>query len=220
MKSKQIAKQMMVWFVGLIVIQVGVALFLSLNLGSDPFTLFTQGVARALAVSPGTANRLLTLIFLGVLFLLDRKQIKIGTFLCIIGAGIALDGVLKLLSPLALSSYSLSIKIIIFMMACVIVSIGFPILKSSEIGVAPNDLIYLALVKRLKKSYTIIRMSVDIIYMVLGMSLGGVIGIGTVLCVAFLGPLMDFFFPKIDHLVSGFLKEQGGADGQSQSGQM
>lgn len=46
MKNKQIAKQMMVWFVGLIVIQVGVALFLSLNLGSDPFTLFTQGVAR------------------------------------------------------------------------------------------------------------------------------------------------------------------------------
>lgn len=217
MKNKQIAKQMVVWLIGLMIIQVGVALFLSLNLGSDPFTLFTQGVARKLAISPGAANRLLTFILIGVLFFLDKKQIKIGTFLCIVGAGIVLDGVMRLLNLLEVSSYPLGIKMIMFMVACVVVCVGFPILKSSDVGVAPNDLLYLALVKRLNKPYMIIRASLDTIYMIIGISLGGVIGIGTVLCIVLLGPLMDFFFPKVDRIVSCVLKEQDKTSVQSQN---
>lgn len=208
MKNKQLVKQALIWVVGLIIIQIGVALFLSLNLGSDPFTLFTQGIARKLAISPGTANRLLTLILLVILVFLDKRQIKIGTFLCIISTGIVLDGVMKLLSLLQVDDYPLGIKIIMLVGACIIVCIGFPIIKSSDIGVAPNDLLYLALVKRLNIPYRIVRASMDAIYMLVGISLGGVIGIGTVLCIVLLGPLMDFFFPKIDGIISCLLQNK------------
>lgn len=220
MKYKQLAKRALVWIIGLIIIQVGVALFLSLNLGSDPFTLFTQGVARKLAVSPGTANRLLTLILLSILFFLDKKQIKIGTFLCIIGTGMVLDGVMNFLSLLQVNSYFLGIKIMMFVGACVIVCIGFPILKSSDIGVAPNDLFYLALVKRLNMPYRIVRASMDAIYMLVGISLGGVIGIGTVLCILLLGPLIDFFFPKVERVVNCFLQNEDNTNRQYQNKSM
>lgn len=208
MKNKQLAKQIVIWIIGLMIIQIGVALFLSLNLGSDPFTLFTQGVARKLGISPGTANRLLTFILLGILVFLDKGQIKIGTFLGMISAGMLLDKVINLLNGLQMNHYPLVVKIIIFIGGCIIICIGFPILKSSGIGVAPNDLFYLALVKRCNKPYRIIRASVDAIYMIIGISLGGVIGIGTVLCIILLGPIMDFFFPKIDRIINDFLQDQ------------
>ena len=205
MENKQILKRMLVWLIGLAVIQVGVALFLNLGLGSDPFTLFTQGIARKLDISQGTANRILTLVFLGTLFGIDRKQIRIGTFLAIIGAGVILDGILKFTAPLHMENYNVWVKMALFMAGCVIICIGFPILKSSELGVAPNDLIYLALVNKLKRSYAMVRISVDSFYMILGIILGGVIGIGTMLCIVLLGPLMDVFFPKVERIVNRFI---------------
>lgn len=62
---------------------------------------------------------------------------------------------------------------VILIAACIIICIGFSILKSSELGIAPNDLIYLAIMKKLKKTYAIIRMSMDGLYLIFGGILGG-----------------------------------------------
>lgn len=205
MKRNEILKRILVWLIGITVLQIGVALFLSLGLGSDAFTVFTQGIASKLAISPGTANRLLTFVFLGIIFILDRKQIRIGTFLAIVSTGIILDGILKLIEPFNIENYHVIVRMVILIAACIIICIGFPILKSSELGVAPNDLIYLAIMKKFKKSYTSIRMSIDGLYLIFGGILGGVIGIGTIVCLGLLGPLMDMFFPKIESLVNAFI---------------
>lgn len=82
------------WLIGITILQIGVALFLRLGLGSDAFTMFTQGVASKLVISTGAANRSLTLVFWEIILILDRKQIRIGTFLAIVVAGIILDGIL------------------------------------------------------------------------------------------------------------------------------
>ena len=91
---KKLFIQLIIFFLGLWIIQCGVAIFLNANIGSDPFTLFTQGVSKTLNITPGNANRIITLIILFVLLLLDRSNINIGTFLSIICAGPILDGMI------------------------------------------------------------------------------------------------------------------------------
>ena len=47
-KAMNLIKRLILFFVGMSVIQFGVALFLKTNIGSDTFTVFTQGLSIVL----------------------------------------------------------------------------------------------------------------------------------------------------------------------------
>nr|WP_307991726.1 hypothetical protein [uncultured Niameybacter sp.] len=200
-------KKLIVFFGGLFILHFGVALLLELNLGSDPFTVFTQGLATILGITPGGANRIITLVLLIILLIFSRKSIQIGCFLCLLFTGVFLDLNLWIIGPLQLGSLSFIGRLIGFMVACIIIGIGFPLLKCADLGVAPNDLVYLVLSEKLNKSYRVVRMSVDFICAIAGFLLGGVLGLGTVLCVLFIGPVIQFFFDKVERIANKFLKE-------------
>ena len=50
-------------------------------------------------------------------------------------------------------------------------------------------------------------MVTDILFAIVGIMLGGVIGIGTLLCIFLLGPIVEFFFPRIERFTETFLAE-------------
>lgn len=198
-------KKILLFFIGLIMIQFGVAVFLELNLGSDPFTIFTQGVSGLLGLTPGEANRLLTAIIFFIILIIDRRNIHIGTFLSILCVGLILDGMIWMIEPLALGTYPIIIKVILFIGACIIIGIGVPILKCAMLGVPPNDLVYFTAVDFFSKSYGKVRMLTDLLFAIVGIVLGGVMGVGTVLCILLLGPIVEYFFPRIEKYTSVFL---------------
>ncbi|MGL4735898.1 MAG: YczE/YyaS/YitT family protein [Cellulosilyticaceae bacterium] len=195
------AKKWTMFFVGLLILNLGVALLLEVNIGSDPFTLFTQGMAAILNISPGSANRIITAFFLVILFYFNRKSIQLGTFLCMLFGGFMLDLNLALISPLQLHSYPFLLKVVFFMIACIVVGIGFPILKYSDLGIPPNDLMYFLFMEKLNKPYSKVRMVCDGLLAVVGYFLGGVVGVGTILCILLIGPIVGFFMPKIAQLL-------------------
>lgn len=180
------------FFAGLAMIQLAVAGFLVVGIGSDSFTVFTQGFSKVLHISVGAGNCLLTLVLLGIVFWLDRSQFRIGMVLAVAFAGLFLNGMTFLLKKILPQNPSVPVIALEFAAACVIVSFGFSILKSAKLGVAPNDALYLAIAKKTKKPYGLVRMCVDALYLVLGFICGGVIGIGTLICVAAIGPMIQF----------------------------
>lgn len=186
------------YVIGVIIIQFGVAIFLELNLGTDPFTILTQGIARTFYITPGMANRILTLGMLAILFFIDRKYINIGTIIAIIAVGFVLDGMIGLVAPLHLGNMLFGIRIVILVIAGIIIGIGFPIMKLAGLGLAPNDVIYMSIVENLHKPYGMVRMCVDALYLILGYLLNGVVGIGTVFCVVCLGPMMGFLMNRLE----------------------
>ncbi len=186
------AVRLIKFFAGLAMIQLGVATFLAVGIGSDSFTVFTQGFSKVLHISVGAGNCLLTLLLLGIVFWLDRSQFRIGMVLSVAFAGLLLNGMTFLLGKILPQNPSLLVIVLEFAAACVVVSFGFPLLKSAELGVAPNDAFYLALVKKTKKPYGVVRVCVDAVYLVLGFLCGGVIGVGTLICVAAIGPMVQF----------------------------
>lgn len=189
--------QLFIFFLGLWIIQCGVAIFLNANIGSDPFTLFTQGVSKTLNITPGNANRIITLIILVVLLFLDRSGINIGTFLSIICAGPILDFMIYVFNNvMPMNDMHIVLKIILLVISCFAVGIGFSILKSAKLSVAPNDMLYLAIVDKTKKSYTIIRLVCDAVFLIVGILLHGVLGIGTIIIWILVAPSIDFFLDR------------------------
>ncbi|WP_139902785.1 YczE/YyaS/YitT family protein [Clostridium thermarum] len=194
-KTINIIKRIVLFFVGLFIIQIGVALYLETNIGSDPFTVFAQGLATCLKITPGQANLIILPVFFGIVLFTARKRINIGTIICVLGVGPFIDLGVKIVSVFPLSSYSMVVKILLVALGCIIIAIGFSILSASNLGVGPNDIIPFVIMDKTKFQYRWIRMTFDMTYLIIGLALGGVVGVGTIIAVLMLGPSIQFFLP-------------------------
>ena len=195
---KNVLIRLVKFYVGLALIQLAVAAYLQIAMGSDSFTVFMQGVSKTLHLNVGLTNAVLTFVLLLIVYILDKKQFQIGMVLAVLSAGLILNGmtwILERIVPPDLPVWSLWLE---FAIACVLVAIGFPLLKSAKLGVAPNDALYLAISNRTGKSYGLVRVLVDAVYLAVGFVLGGVVGIGTVVCVIAIGPMVQFV---MDHII-------------------
>lgn len=80
-KLSETIKKLLLFLLGMSIIQFGVALFLRMNIGSDPFTVFTQGLANTLNnlgmnVTTGTANRIILVVLFMYNIIIKQKPYK------------------------------------------------------------------------------------------------------------------------------------------------
>ncbi|WP_298843343.1 YczE/YyaS/YitT family protein [Clostridium sp.] len=194
-KKLDLIKRLILFFVGMSIIQLGVALFLKTNIGSDPFTLFTQGLAFLLHKTPGNANMVILFVLFCIILLVDRTRIKIGTIICVVGVGPIIDLGVKAVSFFPIASLNIGLKMLLVVFGCVLIAIGFSILSASNVGVAPNDIIPFIIKDKTNFQYRWIRMALDISFLIIGFVLGGVFGIGTIISALLTGPCIQFFLP-------------------------
>ncbi|MCB2292501.1 hypothetical protein LGK95_02960 [Clostridium algoriphilum] len=207
-KKLNLIKRLILFFVGMSIIQIGVALFLKTNIGSDPFTLFTQGLAFLLKKTPGNANMIILFVLFCIIILVERSRIKIGTIICVIGVGPIIDLGVKAVSFFPIESLNIGIKIFLVIFGCVLIAIGFSILSASNLGVAPNDIIPFIIKDKTKLEYRWIRMALDVSFLIIGFVLGGVFGIGTIISALLTGPCIQFCLPYGEKFVNSIVKNQ------------
>lgn len=199
-KLSETIKKLLLFFLGMSIIQFGVALFLRMNIGSDPFTVFTQGLANTLNnlgmnVTTGTANRIILVVLFSIILLLNKNHIKIGTIICVIGVGPIIDLGIRVVSVLPVESYSYLLKMFLIALGCFIIAIGFSILSATKVGVAPNDIIPFIIKERINCEYRWIRICMDAFLLIGGFMLGGTVGVGTIIAMATTGPFIQLCLP-------------------------
>ena len=199
-KLSETIKKLLLFLLGMSIIQFGVALFLRMNIGSDPFTVFTQGLANTLNnlgmnVTTGTANRIILVVLFSIILLLNKNHIKIGTIICVIGVGPIIDLGVRVVSVLPVESYSYLLKMFLIAVVCFIIAIGFSILSATKVGVAPNDIIPFIIKERINCEYRWIRICMDAFLLIGGFMLGGTVGVGTIIAMATTGPFIQLCLP-------------------------
>ena len=199
-KLSETIKKLLLFLLGMSIIQFGVALFLRMNIGSDPFTVFTQGLANTLNnlgmnVTTGTANRIILVVLFSIILLLNKNHIKIGTIICVIGVGPIIDLGVRVVSVLPVESYSYLLKMFLIAVGCFIIAIGFSILSATKVGVAPNDIIPFIIKERINCEYRWIRICMDAFLLIGGFMLGGTVGVGTIIAMATTGPFIQLCLP-------------------------
>ena len=212
-KTINLIKRLVLFFVGMSIIQFGVALFLKTSIGSDSFTVFTEGLATVLnktglkdlsivhaiagkaEVTPGVANMIILIVlFIGIL-IVDRKRIKIGTLICVIGVGPIIDLGVKAVSYFPIESANIFVKMLLVLGGCFIIAVGFSIMSESDIGVAPNDIVPFIIKDKLNCQYRWVRIAFDATFLIVGFILGGKVGIGTIIAMLAIGPFIQFCLP-------------------------
>lgn len=176
---------------GFMISAFGSALYVYSGLGADAFNLMVQGVSGVLGLAIGTTSSLIQFIFLALLIFASRPLIGIGTFGGTVLIGMVMNLCEIFLQP-QLAHAGLLMRVLCVMLAPIIVGTGVAMVNLASMGVAPNDILSVWLFPRQKKlPYRAVRIIYDVVQLAIGLALGGVVGIGTVLSAVLTGPAIQ-----------------------------
>lgn len=218
---RELAVRVVLLLAGLCVAHLGVTLFLQSDLGSDPFNVFVQGLFRGIpwpafaAMTHGRTHLLVSLVILLVLLAVDRSYVGIGTVLCMALGGPIIDVYTLWLSPVIHGGLPLPLRLALLVAGCVILAFGMTIVIRSQAGAGPNDLVAVVLSDKLRKPFGPVRIGVDLTFALVGLALGGVAGLGTVICAFLVGPAAQLFFPISQRLCEAALAQFAGVRSQT-----
>lgn len=211
---KETALRAIILFVGLLIAHLGVTLFLLADLGSDPFNVLVQGLFHSLLnltgfafLTHGRVHIAVCFLIILVLLIVDRTYVKLGTIICMICGGPIIDMYSLFLAPILADMNSLIGRLLMLVAGCVILAYGMTIVIKSDAGTGPNDLVAVVISDKLHRKFGITRIAVDVCFVAVGYLLGGLVGIGTIICAFCVGPVASHFLPINEKIISKVLQK-------------
>ncbi len=179
--------------VGLIFFGFGEGLLIISGIGASPWNVLHQGIAINLGLSIGTIAFLVSFLVLLLWFFLDQK-IGIGTIINFIIIAIMIDVTIYFFEKPEIFFF----KFIMVLVGILIIGFGTTIYLIANLGPGPRDGLMTGLQKKTNAPIAMVRASIEIIVVLFGWLLGGVVGIGTLMFAFGIGPSvalsLNFFF--------------------------
>jgi uncharacterized membrane protein YczE len=177
---------------GLFLFGAGSALQVQANLGLSPWEVLHQGIAARTPLSIGIASIGVSLVVL-LLWIPLRQRLGVGTVCNAVFIGLFIDLVL-FLTPVP---EAVAIRWLFLVTGIVLVGIGSGFYIGVHLGPGPRDGLMTGIARR-GPSLRLARTSIEGTALVGGWLLGGTVGIGTVLFSLTIGPLVQFFLPRLE----------------------
>jgi len=195
--TKLYAEKLARCITGLAFFGFGITLFLRANLGLAPWDIFHKGLSEKFGISIGLVIQGVGLLLL-VLWIPLRQRPGVGTILNAVEIGL----VVNLTKPLIGEPDQLVIRALMVIAGVLVVGIGSALYIGAGLGSGPRDGLMLGLSKRSiagrQLSIRVARTAVELTVMVAGIFLGGTVGIGTVIFMFGIGPLVQLILPRFE----------------------
>jgi len=195
--TKLYAEKLARCITGLAFFGFGITLFLRANLGLAPWDIFHKGLSEKFGISIGLVIQGVGLLLL-VLWIPLRQRPGVGTILNAVEIGL----VVNLTKPLIGEPDQLVIRALMVIAGVLVVGIGSALYIGAGLGSGPRDGLMLGLSKRSiagrQISIRVSRTAVELTVMVAGIFLGGTVGIGTVIFMFGIGPLVQLILPRFE----------------------
>ena len=177
-------------YAGLLLFGISTALMVRSNLGLNPWDVFHQGVADRTPLSLGAVIIVAGAIVL-LLWIPLRQRPGIGTISNIIVIGLAADFGLWLVPEVM----SLPLRGLMLMTGIALNGIATSAYIGAGLGPGPRDGLMTGLSARTGWSIRLVRTGIELAILALGWSLGGTVGIGTILFAVTIGPIVHVTLP-------------------------
>lgn len=176
---------------GLALFGAGISLILQAQLGAAPWDMLHQGISKKTDISVGVVIEGIGLMLL-LLWIPLRQRPGIGTILNAFEIGIVVDVILPRLPDVE----RLAPRVALLIVGVLIVAVGSGLYIGAGLGAGPRDGIMVGLAQRglsVRVARTIIEAAVG----VGGILLGVRPGIGTLVFLFGIGPLVQLFLPRL-----------------------
>lgn len=167
---------------GLSLFGFGEALLFKAGLGNSPWAVFAQGISKKSGLSVGEATFLVSAVVLAIWFPLNERP-GIGTISNMIVIAVAMQ--------LGIDHFpifnTLPLKLIAILLGIGLVGLGSGFYITCGLGPGPRDGLMTALHHKTGIRVSRVRMSLEILVLLIGWILGGVVGVGTALFAVLIG---------------------------------
>ena len=198
-----IFKKSLLFVIATALCELGIACYYTARLGTDPISVFVDGLHNACGLSYGQISTICNVILTILIFLFERKHLGIGTIIGMFLGGPLIDlfeGMLR--SNFPLTSISLLTKLLILLAGLITTSIGYALSIGCKMGIGCFQFVPIFLTDLIKLDIKYTQMISDAAFFLIGWAMKGVIGIGTivgVLCTGYiLGYVLDKTFEYVD----------------------
>lgn len=183
-----------------ILMGIGEGLLVLANLGSSPWTVFSQGIAIQTGISIGTSVAMVSVVVL-LLWIPFKLRFGLGTLLNILWIALFVDLTVRFLpapDSLALRTGLMAFGILLFGM-------GTTFYLSCQLGAGPRDGLMVGICLKYGWRVGVVRTGIEVTVCILGFLLGGTVGISTVafaLCVGWIIQFTLLIFQRYKRLDS------------------
>lgn len=187
---------------GVMIMALGGSFLLLSNFGGDAILVFQQGVSKLLGFSIdniGYGILIINIAFAILMTILDKKMLNVGTVIVALLMGPLIQVVLTF--NIFSEATNLTGQIIMNILGCLILSLGVSLYLHAKLGYAPFEGLLIIIQNRFKIRYSIVKMGSDVLLFLIGWSLGGLIGIGSLLTIIIVGPAVDFYLKLLSKLL-------------------
>jgi uncharacterized membrane protein YczE len=183
------------WFqlvVGLLIAALSIAMMVEAHLGLDPWNALHEGLVKHLGLSFGTVT-IISGVAVLLLWIPLRQPLGAGTVINAVLIGALVDVALWLVP----TPGELWLRVMFLLVGVVLCGAAGAVYLGSHLVPGPRDGLMTGLVARTGRSLRLVRTTLEASVLMVGFLLGGTVGIGTVVFALTIGPLIQFFLPRV-----------------------
>jgi len=191
--KKQTLRRFAAMGAGNLLIAVGIALFQLSRTGADPNSGMIEALSTRLGLDFAVGMLAMNTLYFAAELLFCRELVGPGTFVNWVLIGPAVSLITASAGGAAAALQGWPARLALVGAGLVIQSLGCALYQVADQGISPYDSLSLALSRKTPVPYARCRILTDGACVLLTLLLGGVVGVGTLVCCAAMGPLVQRF---------------------------
>ncbi len=180
--------------VGLSMLSLGILFSVKAELGASAWTVFHLGIAKHVGWTQGRVSQVVGFAIIALSYFMGIKP-ALATLvnLVLVGAMYDLLNGAQLI-PIAAT---LPLQSLFLVLGVLFTAAGTALYISVKLGAGPRDGLMLALTQRSGWRIGVVRNSIELSVLAIGIILGGPFGIGTIVCALAIGPTLESFLQAL-----------------------
>lgn len=190
LRAGRLGRRLPQLYVGLVLYGASLALMLRSDLGLAPWDVLHSGLTNWVPLTIGQVLVIVSFIVL-IAWIPLREQPGLGTISNAIVIGVTADAVLAVLD----GPDSFGWRMTWLVAGVVLNGLATALYIGAQFGRGPRDGLMTGLARRTGWSLRLVRTGLEVVVVLAGLALGGVLGLGTVLYALAIGPLTQAMLP-------------------------
>lgn len=194
------------FFVGILILTLGISLTIHSDLGTSPFDALLVGLSVQVGLSVGSWEIIIAFLLLCCNSLILRRKPEVLGLLTALVTGIGIDIWLFLLHSWTVPELWLT-KWAYMVIGLILIGLGTATYLLTHFAPIPLDRLTLIVQELMRTNLFVARTCIYLIFLGLALILKGPIGMGTILTVCLGGFILNIFMPLIKRILERFIHQ-------------
>lgn len=187
------------YMIGILLLSFGISCSVNSQLGAAPMPSLQVGLQQTIGLTVGSWEFIIGAILVTIMAIVRRSRPDILAFLTSFLTGLSIDMWLYVTEQVYIPE-QLPGKILFLCFGLLFIGLGVSLYLQAKFSPAPPDGMILLLEEIWKMNRSTSRTLFSLAVVTLGLLFSGPVGIGTFIMVVSLGPIVAFFYPKVEKL--------------------